>query len=212
MTQFFLAISVFIISQASEIAPRIRVLFLGDSITAGYGLKPDQAYPELVAELLQKERLRIAPINGGVSGDTTAAGARRLDWQLKSSPDLVVIALGGNDMLRGIPPSATRKNLAGMIQKLQHKNIPVALLGMKASSSLGRDFEEEFNRIYKSLGEEFKIPVLEFFIEKVALRSDLNLHDRIHPNVEGQKLIAQDVAEFLKPILQDLESKKDVRK
>jgi acyl-CoA thioesterase-1 len=177
----------------------LKVLFLGDSITAGYGLSVRDAYPQKVQELLAAQDIRIQAINGGVSGDTTAGGLRRLSWQLKSNPDWVVIALGGNDMLRGLPPETTKQNLIEMIRRIKEKNIRVALLGMKANPTMGRDFVSRFDSIYPDLGKTFKIPVLDFFISDVALKSEFNLEDRIHPNSRGQLMIAEKVSQFLAP-------------
>jgi len=178
-----------------------RVLFLGDSITAGYGLSLREAYPQKVQDLLAEKNLSIKSINGGVSGDTTAGGLRRLQWQLKSNPQMVVIALGANDMLRGIPPETTKKNLEQMIKLLQENKIQVVLLEMQANPTMGRDFVKRFDEIYKKLGKEMNVPVLDFFISDVALKPELNLEDRIHPNGRGQKVIAEKVSQFLEPIL-----------
>lgn len=178
-----------------------RVLFLGDSITAGYGLSLREAYPQKVQDFLAEKNLSIKSINGGVSGDTTAGGLRRLQWQLKSNPQMVVIALGANDMLRGIPPETTKKNLEQMIKLLKKNKIQVVLLEMQANPTMGRDFVKRFDEIYKKLGKEMAVPVLDFFISEVALKPELNLEDRIHPNGRGQKLIAEKVSRFLEPIL-----------
>lgn len=179
-----------------------RLLFIGDSLTAGYGLQISSAYPALVEKRFRKEGISVKAINAGVSGDTSAGGLRRLAWQLKAKPDFVVIALGANDMLRGLPPQTTKENLKAMIERLQAKQIPVALVGMYAAGNLGEEFEDKFNRIYSSLAREQNIPLLDFLLAGVAKKPELNLEDGIHPNKEGQKIMAQRMFKFLKPLIQ----------
>lgn len=181
-----------------------RVLFVGDSITAGYGLTEDLAYPNLVESKLGDQGLEIVAINGGVSGDTSSGGQRRLSWQLKSNPNLVVIALGGNDMLRGLPPEETKKNLSKMISFLKKKEIPVALLGMKANPTMGKAYEKDFNQIFNALEAKFDVPVMDFFIKSVAGKPKFNQADGIHPTKKGQEKIALDVTKFLEPIIRSL--------
>lgn len=177
----------------------IRVLFVGDSLTAGYGLLPQFSYPNVIEEIFRSEGLPVKVINAGVSGDTTLGGMRRLTWQLKSKPHLVVIALGGNDMLRGLGPEQTKANLATMIEQLQARHLHVSLLGMRANPTLGKRYEKSFNSIFSELAEEFKIALLDFYIEPVAGKPDLNLRDGIHPNQKGQEILANKIAKFLKP-------------
>jgi acyl-CoA thioesterase-1 len=185
-----------------------RLLFLGDSLTAGYGLKPREAHPALIEEAFLKAGLKIDVINGGVSGDTTAGGLRRLEWMLRVKPRGVVIALGANDMLRGIPVEKTKENLNRMIEVLKNKNVDVFLLGMKALPNYGPDYEKNFNKIYSQIAHKHRVPLFPFYIERVAAQPSLNLQDGIHPNRDGQKMIAEDVFRFLLPELRQILEKK----
>ncbi len=184
----------------SDASP-IRILFLGDSLTAGYGLKPDESHPKIVERELLNKGVSVSVINGGVSGDTTAGGLRRIEWMLKSQPDVVLVALGANDMLRGIPVTESFSNLSKIIEILKAKNKKVVLLGMKALPNYGPAYEREFNSIYEKLSKKFSVPLMEFYIESVAGKSEFNLKDGIHPNREGQRRIAEDLMKFLEPIL-----------
>lgn len=194
---------------ASSNPDPIRVVFIGDSLTAGYGLSPSFSFPTLLETAFSENaEVQMNAINAGVSGDTTAGGLRRLNWQMKSQPELVVIALGANDMLRGIPPEKTKENLAKMIEQLQSKNVKVALLGMLAGSNLGPDYEKTFDAIYPSLSKQFRIPLYPFLLKDVAKIPELNLEDGIHPNKKGQEKIAEHLFQFLKPILTDIQKHK----
>jgi len=190
---FFLAATLCNVSTFAK-----TILFLGDSLTAGYGLKAEFAFPAIVEKNLKQNDQQIRVINGGVSGDTTAGGLRRLTWMLKSSPDIVVVALGSNDMLRGISPQIVRSNLEKILQILAEKNIQAALMSVPAAPNLGRKYERDFNKVYSDLSDKFKIPLLKNFLEDVVLKPNLNLADSIHPNAEGHKIIAERVEKFLK--------------
>lgn len=183
-------------------------MIVGDSLTAGFGLKQDQSYPSILEGSFQAEKIPVKVINGGVSGDTTAGGLRRLDWMLnRTAPDLLVVALGGNDMLRGLPVEQTKKNLEAMITTAKERSIPVVLLGVPAAPNLGRDYENKFNAMFRSLAQEKSIPVLPNYIEKVAGDPKLNLPDGIHPNFEGQKMISEELYAFLKPLVVQYKAK-----
>jgi len=185
-----------------------KILFLGDSLTAGYLLNAESAYPALIEKQLKTEGYQVQIVNGGVSGDTTSGGLRRLEWMLKSQPDFVVVALGSNDMLRGLPLKDTRENLRKILKRLDEDGIDSALMGVKAAPNLGRDFERNFNTLYTQLGTEFKIPVLEEMIASVRGKRIYNLYDGIHPNIEGHALLAKDILEFLRPSLKNAGLKK----
>jgi len=171
---------------------------LGDSITEGYGLSVEQAYPFLVEQLLKKEGYHIRTINAGVSGATTANGLSRLHWVLKARPDYLFIALGANDGLRGLDLEVTKKNLREMIQKAKKEKVAVFLAGMKMPPNYGPEFTKKFAKMYKDLAKEESVPLFPFLLEDVAARKKLNLSDGIHPNEEGQKIIAKNVVRFLK--------------
>ena len=177
------------------------VVFLGDSLTAGLGLPVDQAFPAVVAEELAKRGRPIRVVNAGVSGDTTAGGLRRAEWVLSQRPDVVVLALGANDGLRGLPLVETEKNLRGIISKAREAGARVLLCGMLIPTSYGPQYQEGFGRLFPRLAKEEGLPLVPFLLEGVAGRKELNLEDGIHPNPEGQKILARNVLLPLEAIL-----------
>jgi acyl-CoA thioesterase-1 len=177
------------------------VVCLGDSLTAGYGLAADQAWPALVESTLRAEGRRLRVLNAGVSGDTTAGGLSRLRWLLKQDPDLLVVALGGNDGLRGLPVESTRANLAGIIDGAREAGVEVLLLGMRMPPNLGPDYTRDFERVYTELADELDVRLVPFLLEGVAGRADLNQPDGIHPTAEGQRILAKNVLPALRELL-----------
>jgi acyl-CoA thioesterase I len=172
------------------------VLAFGDSLTAGYGLKAGEDYPSQLQKMLEKDLKRPVIVrNAGVSGDTSAGGLARIDWSLSEDPkpDLVLLALGANDMLRGLPAQQTKDNLTKIIEKIQAQKIDIVLVGMKASINLGPDYAQDFDRLYKDLAKTYKLPLIPFMLEGVALDPKLNLTDGIHPNQLGTKKIAETI-------------------
>lgn len=178
-----------------------RVVFLGDSITAGAGLGEGQAYPALLERSWAEEGLRVAVVNAGVSGDTTAGGRRRLDWLLGQQPDVVVVALGANDMLRGLAPEEIEANLRAILTGIKAAGAEAILLGMRANPTLGPDYATAFEAIYPRLATELSVPLLPFLLEGVAGDPRLNQADGIHPTAEGQAAIAKLVAPTVAPVL-----------
>ncbi len=177
------------------------VVFLGDSLTAGLGLPVDQAYPAVVAaELARKGRL-VRVVNAGVSGDTTAGGLRRAEWVLTQRPDVVVLALGANDGLRGLPLAETEKNLRGIVAKAREAGAKVLLCGMLVPTSYGPDYQRGFGALFPRVAKEAGIPLVPFLLEGVAGRPERNLEDGIHPNADGQRLLAANVLPLLEPLL-----------
>jgi acyl-CoA thioesterase-1 len=170
-----------------------RIVFLGDSLTAGFGLDVEQAYPALVGVELEGQGKAVEIVNAGISGDTSAGGLRRLNWILKRPVDTLIIALGANDALRGQPVATTRENLRGMILGAREKypEIRILLAGMLAPPNMGTDYTDAFARIYPELAEELEVELIPFLLEGVAGQPELNLADGIHPNARGQKKIAQ---------------------
>ena len=164
---------------------QLRLMIYGDSLSAGYGLGPGEAFPDQLAAGLVNAGYQIDVINAGVSGDTTAGGRARLDWSLADKPDALFLALGGNDMLRGLAPKDTRANLDAMIQALQAAEIPILLAGMAAPRNMGADYVSEFDAIYPDLAAQYDIPLYPFFLDGVALNPALNQPDGLHPNAEG---------------------------
>ncbi len=173
------------------------VVFLGDSITAGYGLTAEQAYPALVGPQLPGWTV----VNAGVSGDTSAGGLRRLDWLLKGRPRIVVIALGANDGLRGLPVERLEANLRAMVAKVRAAGATPLLIGMRMPRNLGPAYTAAFDGLYPRLSAELAVPLLPFLLDGVALDPVLNQSDLIHPNAKGQQIIAAKVAAWLKPLL-----------
>jgi acyl-CoA thioesterase-1 len=181
--------------------PGPRVVFLGDSLTAGLGLEADQAYPAIIAEALHDNGITAEVVNAGVSGDTTAGGLRRLDWLLKQSPDVVVVGLGGNDGLRGLDPKASEQNLRQIIEKSKAAGAKVLLLGMLIPPNYGPEYTAAFEEMYPRLSRELGVPLVPFLLEGVGGNAALNQADGIHPTAEGQKLVAKNVLTYLRPLL-----------
>jgi acyl-CoA thioesterase-1 len=168
------------------------IVAFGDSITAGYGIDLARAYPAVLERSLRDAGYGVAVINSGVSGETTAGGLRRAEFVASQNPDIVLVALGGNDLLRGIDPASTRNNLAGIIEIFKRAGAKVVLAGMYAPSNLGEGYVEQFNAIYPALAREFDVPLVPFLLENVALDKTKNQQDGIHPNEAGAQIIAQE--------------------
>jgi acyl-CoA thioesterase-1 len=179
----------------------VRVLALGDSLTAGYGLPPEQGFTAALERALRERGIDARVINGGVSGDTTAGGLSRLDWSLADDPQVAIVALGANDGLRGIDPANTRANLDAILSKLRRKGIPVLLAGMYAPRNLGRDYAERFDRLYPELAEKHGVALYPFFLEGVAADPRLNQADGIHPNREGVAVMVKGILPHLEPLV-----------
>ena len=196
-----LALVLLLRAEAAEAAESLA--FLGDSITAGYGLAAEQAYPALVGAALAADpaTARWGVINAGVSGDTSAGGLRRIDWVLKGRPRVVVVALGGNDGLRGLPVTQLDSNLRAIVAKVRAAGSTPLLIGMRVPKNLGPDYASAFAAVYPRLASELDLPLLPFLLEGVALDPALNQADLIHPNATGQELIARRVHAWLKPLL-----------
>lgn len=172
----------------AEAAP-LRLLALGDSLTAGYGLPAEQGFAPRLEEALKNRGFDVKVMNAGVSGDTTAGGLARLDWALSQGADAVMVELGANDMLRGLPAKDAERNLDQMIRRLKERGLPVLLLGMKAQANLGSDYAREFDPIYAKLAKKHGIALYPFFLEGVVLSADLNQPDGLHPNAKGVEVI-----------------------
>ena len=177
------------------------ILFLGDSLTEGYQLARQEAFPALVEEELKKDFPKIKVINGGVSGATTASGLKRLDWYLKSKLDFVVIALGANDGLRGLDLRVTEKNLSQVIEKAKTTGVKVVLAGMKMPTNYGSPYRENFENLFPRLAKKYQLPLIPFLLEGVGGVSKFNLPDGIHPNVFGHQKMAITVIKVLRPLL-----------
>jgi acyl-CoA thioesterase I len=181
-----------------------RIVILGDSLTAGLGLPVEQSYPSLLQQRLIEEGLNFEVVNAGVSGDTSAGGLSRLDWALEGNVRVLVVALGGNDGLRGLPPEQLKRNLAQIIERAQARRVRVILAGMEAPPNYGRDYIVAFHEVYPALAREYNVALLPFLLEGVAGSQNLNQPDGIHPSAEGARIVADHVWVVLKPVLDDI--------
>jgi acyl-CoA thioesterase-1 len=170
------------------------ILDFGDSLTAGYGLAPEQAFPPRLQAALQRRGIETRVVNAGVSGDTTAGGLERLDWALADKPDLVILALGANDALRGIDPTAVRNNLDKMLRRIKTTGAKVLLVGMLAPPNWGEEYKTEFDRIFPDLARTNGVPLYPFFLEGVAMKPELNQPDGLHPNERGVAVLVDRIA------------------
>jgi acyl-CoA thioesterase-1 len=178
-------------------AVRPKIVFLGDSLTAGYGLDAGEAYPSLVQQRLREAGIAAEVVNAGVSGDTSAGGLRRVDWSLDRDVRVLLVALGGNDALRGLSTDELRRNLAAIIDRARGRHITVILAGMEAPPNLGRAYTSAFRQVYRDLAAEYRIALIPFLLDGVAGRPWLNQPDLIHPNAEGARKMADLVWPFV---------------
>ena len=193
-------------SELPPSAPRAMktILFFGNSLTAGYGLTPSEAFPALIQQRIDSLNLPYRVINAGLSGETSAAGKNRIDWLLRQQPiDVFVLELGANDGLRGIPPAETKKNLQIIIDKVQAKNpdVEIVLAGMEIPPSMGGTYASQFRVIFRELANENDIAFIPFLLEGVGGVRRLNLPDGVHPTAEGQKILAENTWTILKNVL-----------
>jgi acyl-CoA thioesterase-1 len=179
-----------------------RVVALGDSITAGYGIQQNEAYPALLQKKLRENGYTLEVTNAGVSGDTTADGLRRLDWALDGPVQVLILALGGNDALRGLPPEQMKENLQRIITKTRQRGISVLLVGMEAPPNFGERYTSEFRKVFRDLAADNRVPLVPFLLEGVAGIADLNQADGIHPTARGAVRIADLLWPPLEKIIQ----------
>ena len=200
-----LASALLLAAVAANAAPAATktILFYGDSITAGYGLSPDEAYPALIQAKIDAAGLPWRVVNAGLSGETTAGGLRRLDWILRQPVDIFVIELGGNDGLRGLEPDTTRTNLQTMIERIRTKSprATVVLAGMQIPTNMGPAYGRAFAKIYPELAEKNRTVLIPFLLEGVGGIPELNQPDGIHPTAEGHRMVAETVWTVIKPLL-----------
>ena len=179
--------------QEVDATPKKTILFFGNSLTAGYGIDPEESFAGRIQTRLDSLQKEYRAINGGLSGETTAGGLSRLDWFLEEEPYLFVLELGGNDGLRGIPLTETKKNLLAIVDKVRAKypNTKIILAGMQIPPNMGQEYTEEFKAIYPAVAKEKNIELIPFLLEGVAGDPDLNLPDGIHPTAEGHRLVME---------------------
>ena len=188
------------------------IVFIGDSLTQGYGVRSEEAYPELVEKKLIRDGFKVKVINGGISGSVTAEADRRLRWYLKVKPKIVVLALGANDGMKGTPPETIEKNLTMAIDFAQANGIIVLLSGIRMFSNLGPAYVKKFEAIFPDLAKRRHLALIPFLLEDVALQKELNQSDMRHPNARGHEVIATRVAQKLEEILRQEEKEKETAK
>ncbi|WGQ10271.1 arylesterase [Pedobacter gandavensis] len=190
-------------STAKELTKEKNILFFGTSLTAGYGLTVNEAFPALIQEKINEAKLPYKVINAGLSGETSAAGNTRIDWLLKQPIAILVLELGANDGLRGLPLKETKRNLQQIIDKVRKKNpeVKIVLAGMQIPPSMGGDYATEFKSLFPELARKNDLVLVPFLLQGVGGVPKLNQGDGIHPTAEGQKLLAENVWLQLKPIL-----------
>lgn len=181
------------------------ILFFGNSLTAGYGLEPNEAFPALIQQKLDSLGYDYRTVNAGLSGETTASGLSRLDWVLERQPvDVFVLELGANDGLRGVEPNETQQNLAAIIEKVRAANpdVSIVLAGMLVPPNMGPEYADRFQRIFPEVAQTKNVTLIPFLLEGVAGDPELNQADGIHPTIEGQQMVAKNVWKKIKPLLE----------
>jgi acyl-CoA thioesterase-1 len=181
----------------------VRIAVLGDSLAAGYGVKPAESFPSRLEAALKAQGRAVTILNHGVSGDTTAGGLDRIDWMLADKPDIVLVELGGNDALRGTDPAVTEKNLAAIVEKLRAAGTTVWLAGMLAPRNLGSDYVTAFDGLYKRIAEKYQVPLYPFILDGVAQDPAFIQADGIHPNPKGAQVVADRLLPFVTKTLDD---------
>jgi acyl-CoA thioesterase-1 len=169
----------------------IRLVALGDSLSAGYNLPQEAAFPVALERALKAKGYKVEVVNAGVSGDTSSGGLDRLDWSVPDGTDGVILELGANDMLRGLDPAGTRKNVEAIVERLKSRNIPVMLAGMYASRNLGTEYVQKFDSIYPDIAKKHDLVLYPFFLDGVAGDRSLNLPDGMHPTAKGVEIIVE---------------------
>ena len=182
-----------------------NILIFGDSITAGFGIEPQQAFPALIQDRIDSLGLNFNVINAGLSGETSAGGLRRIDWVLQRTVDVMILELGGNDALRGIDLSTTKENLQNIIDKVRAKypEAEIVVAGMQVPPNLGTDYTQQFASIFPELAKKNELLLIPFLLEKVGGSTELNQSDGIHPTAKGHALVAETVWEYLYPVIKN---------
>ena len=199
-----LVVNAWIIFSAPASAESIKILVLGNSLTAGFGLSQSNSFPAQMEYSLNHSGIDVRVINAGVSGDTSAGGRARLAWALAESPDAVILELGANDGLRGLDPKQTEANLDKMIREIKARDVPVLLTGMLAPPNLGPEYEADFNGVYRRLADKHDILFYPFFLEGVVAIPELNQSDAIHPNAEGVAIIVKRMRPFVLKLINEI--------
>lgn len=179
----------------------VKILAMGTSLTQGYGLPPGTEFTTQLQAALKADGIEAEIVNAGVSGDTSSSGLSRLEWSLADHPDAAILELGSNDMLRGVPPAVTEKNLRAILSTLQKDHVPVLLTGMHAQRNLGKEYVAEFDAIYPRLAKEYSVLFYPFILDGVALNPKLNQADGLHPNPAGVKIIVARILPDVKKLI-----------
>jgi acyl-CoA thioesterase-1 len=197
---FIFLIGIFFIAAAP--APS-TILFFGDSLTAGYGLSTEEAFPTIVEKSLNEQGIACKVINAGLSGETSAGGLSRIDWILRQPIDVFVLELGANDGLRGLPLEQTEKNLQAIVDKVKSKfpKVKIVIAGMMVPPNMGPDYSDKFKNLFPTLAKKNNATLIPFLLQDVAGDAKLNQADGIHPNVTGHKIVAKNVVDVIKPLL-----------
>src|SRR5687767_5878105 len=197
-----LIISLLLSFLQSNPAPKV-ILFYGDSLTAGYGLSQEEAFPALVEKKLNKQQKIAKVVNAGLSGETSAGGLTRLDWVIRQHIDVFILELGANDGLRGLPLAQTEKNLQQIIDKVKAKfpTVKIVIAGMMVPPNMGPEYTAKFRKIFPELAKKNNATLIPFLLQDVAGDEKLNLGDGIHPNPEGHKIVADNVLKIIQPLL-----------
>jgi acyl-CoA thioesterase-1 len=191
---------------SAPVKQRPKIVAFGDSLTAGLGLTAKETYPAQLQSMLNSAGYDYEVVNAGVSGDTSAGGLRRMDWVLDESVKIVILELGANDILRGLPIKLMKENLAKMIESMQSRGITVVLAGMESPTNSGPEYRKEVHEAYRSLAEQYHMPFIPFFLEGVVQSEKLIQEDLSHPNPEGAKVLATTVFKVLKPLLKKIKN------
>ncbi|MGE0734360.1 MAG: arylesterase [Alphaproteobacteria bacterium] len=186
---------------AAEDAKPVKIVAIGDSLTAGYGLKLNEAFPAKLQAALRAKGIKAEVVNSGVSGDTSAGGRQRLAWALADKPDFVILELGANDGLRGLEPRQTRENLEAIIVALKEKQVGILLAGMMAPPNLGKQYGDEFNAVFPALAQKHDLPLYPFFLEGVAAHPAFNQADGIHPTAQGVDMIVERILPYVEKLI-----------
>jgi len=197
--------------QAPKAPQAPRIVILGDSLTAGLGLRVEQSYPSLLQQRLNDAGLRYEVVNAGVSGDTSAGGLSRLDWSLQGEVRILIVALGGNDALRALPAEQLKKNLTQIVERAQARGVTVILAGMEAPTNWGRDYDVSFHRVYPAVAQRYHLAFVPFLLQGVAGSEALNQRDGKHPTAAGARIVADNVWAVLKPIAEQGQQKREGR-
>jgi len=190
------------VSMCPAAAEPVNIVGFGDSLMAGYELAPGEGFTDKLEAALRARGYEVTVANAGVSGDTTSAGLSRLDWSVPDGTDLVILELGANDMLRGVDPATTERNLNEIITRLKARNIGILLIGMYAAPNLGADYQQAFNSMYPRLAEKHDLPLVPFFLEGVVGDASLQLADGMHPNAQGIDVMVRNVLPAVEPLVQ----------